>query len=78
METISAGPSVHSASDNRYPVNLSAVGFGSIIDVDSAVARCDREIQAYESEVDKEAWLVTLGVEDWRMEQRLLLSRQSL
>lgn len=53
------------ASDNRYFANTY---------VNSEVARCEREIVAYESEAGKPAWLVALGVEDWRMEQRMLLA----
>ena len=49
------------------------------------LARCDREIREIGERADvvagkAPAWLVTLGVEDWEAEKRLLLaqSRQLL
>lgn len=44
------------------------------------LARCDREIAEASAQMDAPAWLVTLGVEDWEAEKRLLLaqSRQLL
>ena len=41
----------------------------------NAIERCHREIAQYEHEATREekpAWLVTLGVEDWLMEIRLI------
>ena len=38
------------------------------------IARCDREIAEALKQHDAPAWLVTLGVEDWEAEKRLLLS----
>ena len=44
-----------------------------------ALARCDREIKELQERSDvvsgnAPAWLVTLGIEDWRAEKRLLLA----
>ncbi len=36
------------------------------------LARCDREIAEASKQMDAPAWLVTLGVEDWEAEKRLL------
>jgi len=38
----------------------------------AALARCDREIAEMSVREDCPAWLVTLGVEDWEMEKRLI------
>lgn len=41
----------------------------------AAIARCDREIAEIEERAEggtMPAWLVTLGVEDWEAEKRLL------
>lgn len=40
--------------------------------VRQSLARCDQEIAGYSSEHQKPAWLVTLGVEDWEMEKRMI------
>jgi hypothetical protein len=46
-------------------------------DLIAAIERCDREIEEIESRQNttEPAWLVTLGVEDWRAEKRLLLGK---
>jgi hypothetical protein len=37
--------------------------------------RCDREIAEMEAQAPvKPAWLVTLGIEDWECEKRLILA----
>jgi len=36
------------------------------------LARCDREIAEASAHTEAPAWLVTLGVEDWRAEKRLI------
>lgn len=59
----SGSSSTQFGSDNRY--------FGDNY-VNSAAARCDREIGEIESREGVPAWLATLGTEDWRCEQRLL------
>jgi hypothetical protein len=34
--------------------------------------RCQAEIEAMSAQVGKPAWLVTLGIEDWQDEKRLI------
>jgi hypothetical protein len=34
--------------------------------------RCDAEIREMEAQTDAPAWLVTLGIEDWKAEKRLI------
>lgn len=41
--------------------------------LEAELERCDREIAAMLAQQNAPAWLVTLGVEDWEMEKRLLL-----
>lgn len=36
------------------------------------IARCDAEIAAAEQQQNAPAYLVTLGIEDWRAEKRLI------
>ncbi|HXI39237.1 MAG TPA: hypothetical protein VNH83_04630 [Bryobacteraceae bacterium] len=36
------------------------------------VERCDREISDAAGQTDKPAYLVTLGIEDWECEKRLI------
>lgn len=48
--------------------------------LEEQLARCDREIDAILSRPDvldgeTPAWLVTLGIEDWEEEKRLLKAR---
>jgi len=38
----------------------------------SALERCDREICEMSGQTDKPAFLVTLGIEDWECEKRLI------
>ena len=42
----------------------------------SELERCDREISDAAGQHDKPAYLVTLGIEDWECEKRLLMFDQ--
>jgi hypothetical protein len=49
--------------------------------VNPQIARCWREIKRYEADADdgtKQAWLVTLGIEDWLMEIRLIEAEEEI
>lgn len=50
--------------------------------LEARLARCDREIDEIRNRPDvlageAPAWLVTLGIEDWETEKRLLKARAS-
>lgn len=46
-----------------------------IMPLEEELLRCDREIAAMILQSpDKPAWLVTLGIEDWKAEKRLILA----
>lgn len=42
------------------------------------LARCNREIAEASKQMDAPAWLVTLGIEDWNAEKRLIGKSEKL
>lgn len=51
---------------------MTAEARGLLLDLQRMMARCDAEIAAMRTQTDAPAWLITLGIEDWAQEKRLL------
>lgn len=48
----------------------------TIQDLESQLARCDREIaEMYAQPPTQPAWLTTLGILDWEAERRIIMQR---